>query len=42
MAAKQADPRSWKVGCKTTESEPWAYNALRFPTKELAQAYFPK
>jgi hypothetical protein len=31
--------KSFKVACKTTTSEPWAYNALRFATREAAAAY---
>jgi hypothetical protein len=30
---------SFKVGCKTTDTEPWAYNALRFGTEAEASAY---
>ncbi len=30
---------SFKVGCKTTETEPWAYNALRFATEAEAELY---
>ena len=30
---------SFKVGCKSEPSETWAYNALRFPTQEMAEAY---
>ena len=32
-------PRSWKVGVKTAGDSDWVYNALRFPTKEQADAY---
>lgn len=31
--------RSYKVGCKTAGDVNWAYNALRFPTREAAEAY---
>lgn len=30
---------SFKLGCKTYGDTNWAYNALRFPTKEAAEAY---
>jgi len=32
-------PRSWKLGCKDRKGDPWAYNALRFATKEECQVY---
>ncbi|MAH48200.1 hypothetical protein CMI37_20420 [Candidatus Pacearchaeota archaeon] len=30
---------SYKLGCRTTESGPFAYNALRFATREEAETY---
>ena len=30
---------SYKVGCKTSATEPWVYNALRFGTTEEAETY---
>ena len=30
---------SYKVGCKTSATEPWVYNALRFATAEEAETY---
>jgi hypothetical protein len=30
---------TYKVGCKTSASEPWTYNALRFGTTEEAETY---
>lgn len=30
---------SYKVGCKTTDGGPWAYNALRFATQPEALDY---
>jgi hypothetical protein len=30
---------TYKVGCKTSASEPWVYNALRFGTTEEAETY---
>ncbi len=35
----EAEPKSWKVGCKTRGDSDWAYNGLRFATKEEAEAY---
>lgn len=32
-------PRSYKVGCTTAPGEAWAYNAMRFPSVEVAEAY---
>jgi hypothetical protein len=32
-------PRSYKVGCKTRGDSEWAYNALRFATREQAEEY---
>lgn len=29
----------YKVGCKTSSDRNWAYNALRFDTREQASAY---
>jgi hypothetical protein len=31
--------KSFKVGCKTAGDTTWAYNALRFATREEAEAY---
>lgn len=31
--------KSWKLGCKTKADTNWAYNALRFATKEECEAY---
>jgi hypothetical protein len=33
------EPKSYKVGVKTPGDVNWAYNALRFATKELADQY---
>ncbi len=33
------EPISWKVGCKTRGDTNWAYNGLRFATREAAEAY---
>ncbi len=30
---------SYKVACRTTVNEPWAYNAMRFATTEEAHAW---
>jgi len=30
---------SYKIGCKTSATEPWVYNALRFGTTEEAETY---
>lgn len=34
-----AEPKSFKVGCKTKSDTEWAYNALRFKTQEEAEEY---
>jgi hypothetical protein len=31
--------RSYKVGCKTTPTEGWTYNALRFASREDAKRW---
>lgn len=33
------EPKSYKVGVKTPGDVNWGYNALRFVTKEMAEAY---
>jgi hypothetical protein len=33
------DAKSWKAGVKTPGDHEWVYNALRFKTKEEAEAY---
>lgn len=37
--AVAAEPKSWKLGCKGRGDQTWAYNQLRFKTKEAAEAY---
>jgi len=31
--------KTYRVGCKTSSSEPWTYNALRFTTMDEAETY---
>lgn len=31
--------KSFKVGCKTKSDTEWAYNGLRFATREAAESY---
>ncbi len=31
--------KSYKVGCKTSGDTNWAYNGLRFPSRESAESY---
>jgi hypothetical protein len=33
------EPRSYKVACRVRGEQEWAYNALRFPSEDLAQEY---
>ncbi len=35
----KTEARSFRVGCKTRGDSDWAYNGLRFATKEEAEAY---
>jgi len=30
---------TYRVGCKTTPTEPWVYNGLRFATRGEAETY---
>jgi hypothetical protein len=39
LSENEAPPKSWKLGCKTSSCTQWAYNGLRFATKEAAEAY---
>ncbi len=39
ITASPRKPKSFKVGCKSKGDLTWAYNGLRFATKEEASAY---
>jgi hypothetical protein len=33
------EAKSWKLACKTRGDSEWAYNGLRFATKEACESY---
>lgn len=39
MPETEVKVRSWKLGCKTKGDTYWAYNALRFKTREECLTY---
>jgi hypothetical protein len=39
LSSAWQEPRSWRVGVKTTGDGDWGYNALRFATMDEAVAY---